>query len=62
MLVNGNYDERFPMETKAMPLYKLLPQPKQLSMLQGGHVPPVEEEVRVINEWLDKTLGKVMSE
>jgi len=59
LLLNGRYDEAFPPETEAMPFYKLLSEPKQLSLTESGHVPAVEKRIIIINKWLDKTLGPV---
>jgi hypothetical protein len=62
LLLNGRYDEAFPLETEARPFYKLLREPKQLSLVDAGHVPPLEKRVPIINKWLDKTLGPVKFE
>lgn len=62
LLLNGRYDEVFPYETNALPLYNLLREPKKLALLEGGHVPPLEVRVPVINKWLDETLGPVKYE
>lgn len=62
LLLNGKYDEASPYETEALPLYNLLCEPKRLALLDGGHVPPLEERVPVINKWLDETLGPVKFE
>jgi len=62
LLLNGRYDEAFPIETVALPFYKLMSEPKQLSLVDGGHVPPLEKRVPIINKWLDETLGPVKFE
>jgi formylglycine-generating enzyme required for sulfatase activity/dienelactone hydrolase len=62
LLLNGRYDEAFPLETAARPFFKLLREPKQLSLVVGGHVPPLEKRVPIINKWLDETLGPVKFE
>jgi hypothetical protein len=59
LLLNGKYDEAFPPETEAMPFYKLLSEPKQLSLTESGHVPTLEKRIIILNKWLDKTLGPV---
>jgi pimeloyl-ACP methyl ester carboxylesterase len=59
LLLNGKYDEDFPFETHAKPLYNLLGKPKKLALLESGHLPPLEQRVSVINNWLDDTLGPV---
>ncbi len=62
LLLNGRYDEAFPLETEALPFYRLLREPKQLSLVDAGHVPPIEKRVPIINKWLDETLGPVKFE
>jgi pimeloyl-ACP methyl ester carboxylesterase len=59
LVLNGRYDEIFPVEQCARPLYDLLPQPKRLELLNSGHAPPLDQRVPVINRWLDETLGPV---
>lgn len=62
LLLNGKYDEDFPFETHARPFYNLMREPKELALLEGGHVPPLEQRVSVINNWLDETLEPVKFE
>jgi serine/threonine protein kinase/formylglycine-generating enzyme required for sulfatase activity/cephalosporin-C deacetylase-like acetyl esterase len=62
LLLNGKYDEVCPYEITARPYYNLLPEPKQLALLEGGHCPPLEVRIPVINKWLDETLGPVKYE
>jgi formylglycine-generating enzyme required for sulfatase activity len=62
LLLNGRYDEAFPLETVALPFYKLMSAPKQLSLVDAGHAPPLEKRVPIINKWLDETLGPVKFE
>ena len=59
ILLNGRYDEEHSWNRRALPLWKLLREPKQLALLEGGHMPPAEQRVPVINAWLDETLGPV---
>jgi formylglycine-generating enzyme required for sulfatase activity len=59
LLVNGRWDEEHPWYARGLPLWNLLPEPKRLVLLEGGHLPPAEERVPVINAWLDETLGPV---
>ena len=59
LLLNGRHDEAVTLETWARPLYNLLTEPKKLVLVDGGHVPPMETIVPIINEWLDQTLGPV---
>jgi len=62
LVLHGRYDEVFPFETWALPLYKLLSEPKRLEVVDGGHMPPLEIRVPIINNWLDETLGPVKFE
>jgi formylglycine-generating enzyme required for sulfatase activity/predicted Ser/Thr protein kinase len=57
--IHGRYDERVIFKTQGEPLYKLLSEPKRLIVHEGGHVPPLEVSVPMINGWLDETLGPV---
>ncbi|MFB3133985.1 MAG: SUMF1/EgtB/PvdO family nonheme iron enzyme, partial [Rhodothermales bacterium] len=59
LVINGRHDEVEPVETHVRPLYALLAGPKRLELVDGGHVPPAERRVPVINAWLDETLGPV---
>jgi len=59
LMLHGRYDEGDPLKSEAEPLYKLLRKPKRLEVFNGGHVPPLEVSVRIVNAWLDKTLGPV---
>jgi serine/threonine protein kinase/formylglycine-generating enzyme required for sulfatase activity len=59
LILNGRYDEDFPFKATAEPLYRLLREPKMLELYDGGHIPPLEVSVPVINRWLDETLGAV---
>jgi formylglycine-generating enzyme required for sulfatase activity len=59
LLVNGRYDEEHSWYRRALPLWRLLREPKRLALLEGGHLPAAEERVPLINGWLDETLGPV---
>jgi len=59
LLLNGRYDEEHPWERRGLPLWRLLREPKRLEIVEGGHIPPAEARVPVINRWLDETLGRV---
>ena len=53
-------DEEIPYRTQALPQWNLLPEPKKSVFVEGaGHVPPLEDRVPAINEWLDRWLGPV---
>ncbi len=57
--IHGRYNEIIPLKTGAEPFYKLLGEPKQMFLHDGGHIPPLEVSVPAINSWLDKTMGPV---
>ena len=59
LVINGRYDETFPYNTDAKPLFKLLREPKKIVLYDGGHIPTVEFFVPTVNNWLDETLGNV---
>jgi len=59
LMLNGRWDEDFAFKTEAEPLFKLLREPKRLELFDGGHVPPVEVTVPILNRWFDETLGPV---
>jgi len=60
LLLNGRDDEEDPWLTRALPLWSLLREPKQLVLVPGaGHIVPLEIRVPAINRFLDQTLGPV---
>ncbi|MGH7521077.1 MAG: protein kinase domain-containing protein [Gemmatimonadales bacterium] len=60
LLLNGADDEEHPWQTRGLPLWNLLGEPKQLVLLPNvGHIPPLEDRVPAINRFLDQTLGTV---
>ncbi|MGQ0702373.1 MAG: protein kinase domain-containing protein [Gemmatimonadales bacterium] len=62
LFINGRHDEEHPWTTRALPLWNLLREPKELVLIDGaGHLPPPEVRVAPINAFLDKTLGPVKS-
>jgi serine/threonine protein kinase/formylglycine-generating enzyme required for sulfatase activity len=58
-VLQGRYDEDVPVRTAMEPFYKLLSQPKQLVLYDGGHVPSIEVAMASTRDWLDENLGKV---
>jgi len=60
LIVQGRYDEDSPLRTAAEPLFKVLTEPKQLVLYDGGHVPPLEIVVKAASAWFDDTLGRVV--
>jgi eukaryotic-like serine/threonine-protein kinase len=60
LMLNGRHDEEHPWTTRALPLWNLLRDPKELVLIDGvGHNPPLEYRVAPINAFLDRTLGPV---
>jgi pimeloyl-ACP methyl ester carboxylesterase len=59
MMLQGRYDESAPLETEALPLFRLLREPKRLELFEGSHVPAAEISVPLISRWFDETLGRV---
>ena len=57
--MQGRYDEDTPLRTQAEPLFKLLSQPKQLVLYDGGHVPTSDILMKATQGWLDGNLGPV---
>jgi dienelactone hydrolase len=58
LMVNGRQDEEHPWKTRALPLWNLLREPKELLLIDGaGHRPPIEVRAPAINAFLDRTLG-----
>jgi formylglycine-generating enzyme required for sulfatase activity/predicted esterase len=63
LMLNGRYDDQYPMDTSQLPFFRLLGTPakdKKRVILEGGHggLPP-REEARESLDWLDKYLGPV---
>jgi serine/threonine protein kinase/formylglycine-generating enzyme required for sulfatase activity/pimeloyl-ACP methyl ester carboxylesterase len=59
LMIHGRYDETAPLKSEGEPLYKLLREPKQLVLFDGGHIASPEVFVPIITDWLDKTLGLI---
>ncbi|HUR22106.1 MAG TPA: hypothetical protein VMZ90_14920 [Vicinamibacterales bacterium] len=59
LIVQGRYDEDTPVKTQTEPLFKVLSEPKELVISEGGHVAPTELVVTKVGGWLDKILGPV---
>ena len=63
LMINGDHDFIFPLETSQKPLFQLFPLPaneKRHYVLEGGHVPPRHQEIaRETLDWLDRFLGPV---
>jgi hypothetical protein len=61
LLINGNRDFAYPLETSQKPLFRLLgAREKHLASFDGGHIAVrVHGVMRVLLDWLDKHLGPV---
>ena len=58
-MMHGKYDEAAAFRTETEPLFKLLGEPKELKLYDGGHVPDRELFIPTFIQWLDRTLGPV---
>lgn len=59
LMVSGLYDDVTPRQIAVEPFFELLREPKKLASFEGGHIPPPEIAVPLINPWLDQMLGPV---
>jgi dienelactone hydrolase len=63
LMINGNHDFIFPLETSQEPLFRLFQLPdsaKRHRVLEGGHVPSRSQDVaRETLDWLDRHMGPV---
>ena len=59
LILHGRWDEAHPLQSQALPLYELMPEPKRFVVADGGHVPPMDVSRRVFLEFFDQELGKV---
>jgi dienelactone hydrolase len=62
LMINGQYDFFFPVETSQRPMYELLGTPeehKKWLVYPGTHSAPRQEYVKETLAWLDKYLGSV---
>ena len=62
LLVNGRYDGFFPLKTSQNVMFRFLGTPekdKRHAVLEGGHIPPYDQMVKEILDWLDKYQGPV---
>lgn len=60
LLLNGRQDEEHPWYTRALPLWNLLREPKELVLVDGaGHIPSLEARIPAIVEFLDTHLSPV---
>jgi cephalosporin-C deacetylase-like acetyl esterase len=62
LMVNGRYDFIFPLETSQIPMFRVLGTPqkdKRHALFDTGHVPPRNQFIKEILDWLDRYLGPV---
>ena len=62
LMINGEYDTDFPLETSQKPMFELLgtpPEHKQYRVFPGGHSVPRVEVIKETLRWLDRYLGPV---
>jgi dienelactone hydrolase len=60
LMLNGQYDHYFPVETAQRPMFRLLgtpPDRKRLVISEGGHFVPRTQLVKEALDWLDRYLG-----
>jgi pimeloyl-ACP methyl ester carboxylesterase len=60
LIIQGRYDEDTPLRTATEPFFKLLSEPKRLTIYDGGHVPSLEVLMSNTSAWLDESLGRVV--
>ena len=58
-VLNGRFDEYFPVRTQVEPMMKLFSEPKELELFEGPHAPPIEVLAPALNRFFDRTLGPV---
>jgi eukaryotic-like serine/threonine-protein kinase len=63
LMINGRYDNQYPVETAIEPLFRLFGAPeadKKLLLLDSGHAPqPALLWIKEALDWLDRYLGPV---
>ena len=62
LMINGQYDHVFPVETLQNPMFQLLgttAKDKAHLIFEGGHWNPRKEVIKVVLDWLDRYLGAV---
>jgi formylglycine-generating enzyme required for sulfatase activity/dienelactone hydrolase len=60
LMLNGEYDHYFPVETAQRPMFRLLgtpPDQKRQVVSQGGHFVPRTQLIKEMLDWLDRYLG-----
>jgi eukaryotic-like serine/threonine-protein kinase len=62
LMINGNYDFIFPVDTSQEPMFRGLGtslEDKRHVLFGAGHIPPRIDTIRATLDWLDKYLGPV---
>ncbi len=62
LVLNGRYDQFFPVESAQKPMFRLLGAPakdKRQVIFESSHVPPNELLIKEMLDWLDQYLGPV---
>ena len=62
LMLNGRYDNFFPLESSQKPMFEALgaaPEHKRHVVYDGGHFVPRAQLVRETLDWLDRYLGKL---
>lgn len=59
LIIQGRYDEDTPLRIATEPFFKLLSEPKRLTLYDGGHVPSIEVVMSTTRPWLEEHLGRV---
>jgi serine/threonine protein kinase/cephalosporin-C deacetylase-like acetyl esterase len=62
LMLNGQYDSIFPVETSIKPMFDLLGTPtehKELKLFESDHIVPMNDFIRETLAWLDRYLGPV---
>jgi len=60
LMLNGRYDDYFPVESSQEPMFRLLgtpPEQKRLVVVESAHIPVRERVVQESLSWYDRTLG-----
>ena len=62
LMLNGRYDFVYPPGASQLPLFRLLGTPegqKRHVQFDSGHMPPIQDVMREILDWLERNLGPV---
>jgi len=62
LMLNGRYDFVYPPDASQVPLFRLLGTPegqKRHVQFDSGHMPPIQDVMREILDWLERNLGPV---